>query len=173
MSYKYSEPLTKSLNVLSNCNASIKDFEDILKTEGCDVLPSPFNGENIEVVDGDELEACCSVITGRGLGNKNKSVDVIFGVQDDSDSKLTSFVFVELKFRSKTFTKLDKESLVDKVKCSSTLTGTNGKMYTYHFIVFSKKKQKWGRHYLFRTNPILNSSFKAIDIEKLYNLFFT
>ncbi|MBD3863261.1 hypothetical protein [Olleya marilimosa] len=170
MAYKYSNSVTKKIGILSSCGSSIRDIEDVLKDEGCDVLPSPFCTKSIDVIDGDELESIDAKNTSRG--SKNKSVDVVFGVEDDGDSLLQSYVFVELKFRTKTFTTLDKDSLKEKVKCSSKLCGVGKDLYQFQYLVFSKNKVNWARHYLFRTNPILNSTFKAISISKLYDQFF-
>ena len=145
----------------------INCIDSILLKEGCDIVPTPFHGKDMKGIDGDALEEEYSISEGRGANNKAKSMDLIFGLNT------SIFQFVEFKFRSNNFRFLDKSSFAEKVVGSSTALGSSTSISQTYYIIFRSNKVQQARNYLFRQHPTLNSKYKAVDINRLYSIFFT
>jgi len=166
---KYCSNLTQN-HCLSQSNPQILDCIDaILIREGCDVIPSPFNPSQYIVIDGDELEAVVAVQSGRGLHNKSKSMDIVFGITDTSSNELQ---LVELKLNCTNFYRLNKNSFAQKVAGTQNALGASVSISSTYYIVFKVSTLQQGRRYLFRQHPRLNSSFKAVDVNGLFAKFF-
>ena len=135
--------------------------------EGCDIVPTPFHGKDLKGIDGDALEEQYSVSVGRGVSNKAKSMDLIFGLNT------AIFQFVEFKFRSNNFRFLDKSSFAQKVAGSSNALGVSHSISQTYYIIFRSNKVQQAKRYLFRQHPKLDNKYKAVDINGLYSKFFS
>lgn len=168
---KYCQELTKNHSQSIAYPGILCELNGMLKKEGCQLSPSPFDAINSLVIDGDELEKLITYAAGKTDYDKNKSVDLIFGVKSADNSKV-ELQFVELKLNSKTCFFMDKFSFRDKVQSSINAMGNSLAYGKKYYIIFQKNNLNQGERFLFRQQPILDKDFKATDIEGLYKLFF-
>ena len=163
----YSKKTTLSHPAVTAFPSIINCIDSILLNEGCDIVPTPFQGKDLKGIDGDELEKQYSISAGHGENNKAKSMDLIFGLNT------SVFQFVEFKFRSKNFRHLDKSSFAEKVAGSSAALGTSTSISQTYYIIFKSNKVQQARNYLFRRHPTLDNKYKAVDVNQLYSMFFS
>ncbi|WP_026729703.1 hypothetical protein [Flavobacterium denitrificans] len=151
--------------------AIIENAYDLFLRDGCKLeASSPFHNEENEIINGDYLENHFCVLDGRSLGNKNKSVDVIFAINENNNEKF--LVFAELKLNSTSFMRLDKLSLRGKAIGSTRALGTSVPIYRKYYIIVPKDKYNEARRIMFRENPRLNNDFVALCPSDLHAKFF-
>lgn len=167
MDFKYNKALTVSHPICAGYNV-LTDINGVLLRDGCDVIPTPFLGREIQVIDGDELERFASIAFSRQV---NKSVDIMFAIEN-AERSIQYCQLVELKFNCTNFYYLLKDSFQEKVEGSKLAMGSRYQFSPFVYIVFNSRVINQARRYLFRTNPSLNNTFKAIVIDRLSNLFF-
>lgn len=168
---KYCENLTKTHSQSVAYPAILIELNKLLKSEGCKLNPSPFDSIDSIVINGDELEKLLTYSMGKTDYDKNKSVDLIFGVKSDDDSS-KEFQLVELKLNSTTFYHLNKMSFRDKVQCSVNAMGTSTSFAKKCYVIFQTNALNEGIRFLFRQQPVLDRDFKATDVVGLHKLFF-
>lgn len=168
---KYCEQLTGNHLQSITYPMILCELNWLLKEEGCKLVPSPFDSNNSLVINGDELEKQITYASGKTDYDKNKSVDLIFGVKS-VDNSINEFQFVELKLNSTSCFFMDKFSFRDKVQSSIIAMGSSKIFAKKYYIVFQKNQLNQGERYLFRQQPVLDKDFKATDIEGFHKLFF-
>lgn len=169
---KYCENLTVN-HIQSITHPSILYcIKTFLKDEGCTLNPSPFENCKSLIINGDKLEEVLTLIAGKTVFEKKKSVDLILGIKS-LDNSIKQFQFIELKLRTKKdFYHLDKYSFRDKVNASTNALGNSQPISNKYYIVFRKDILNVADRFLFRINPRLSNDFKAIDITGLHTMFF-
>ncbi len=169
---KYCEHLTVNHTKAVAYSTILNEISTLLQNEVCLLNPSPFNGVNSLIINGDKLEEIITLEAGKTVFDKNKSVDIIFGIKSADDLNI-EFQFIELKLRTKEdFYYFNKFSLRDKVNSSTLALGTSQPISNKYYIVFKKEILNLAERYLFRINPKLNNDFKAIDVNGLHRIFF-
>ncbi len=145
----------------------LEQISVILRREGCNLTPSPFEDTSFPVINGDKLEEVKAKAEAR---NKNKSADIIFAIDDGE----VIMQMIELKLRTTSnFTYFDKFSLRGKMDSTSLALDSSIKLSKKYYIVFKSNVLNQARRYLFRQNPRLDNDFKAIDVNGLFDLFFS
>ncbi len=163
----YCKESTLNHSVVQANDISLEQMYSVLRSEGCDLNSSPFEGTDFPIINGDKLE---EIIARREVRNKNKSADIIFAVKGNE----IIMQMVELKLRTTSnFTYLDKFSLRGKMDSTSRILGSSIKMSKKYYIVFQSNVLNQAYRYLFRQNPKLENDFKAIDVKGLFDLFFS
>lgn len=171
-SMRYCETLTKNHSQAIKYPDILTEIFILLQNEGCRLKPSPFDANISLIINGDKLEELVTLASGKTVADKNKSVDLIFGVKSH-DSQIEEFQFVELKLRTqRDFYYLDKFSLRNKINSSAIALGSSMPISKKYYLVFRKEILNLAERYLFRINPKLNNDFKAIDVVTLHRLFF-
>jgi hypothetical protein len=169
---RYCETVTKNHSQSITYPDILTEIFILLQNEGCKLNPSPFAANTSLTINGDKLEEFVTLASGKTVGDKKKSVDLIFGVKSQ-DNLTEEFQFVELKLRTQgDFYYLDKFSLRDKINSSALALGNSKPISKKYYLVFRKEILNLAERYLFRINPKLNNDFKAIDVVTLHQLFF-
>ena len=120
------------------------------------------------VIDLDLVEELAAKSQSR---QKNKSMDLAFGITDGS--KLNEMVMVELRLNyQNNLRNLDKSKLDGKVNGSLAILSNNPPIFKQFIFIFQTSLKEQAKNRLFRMYPRINSNYIVMDAFDLKSAFF-
>lgn len=119
----------------------------------------------------DKVETLVSASLGRL--EKNKSMDMAFGIVDPNNSSKKQMLMVELKFNMKDFYGLKKKDLEEKVTGTATILTESIPIYKQYIFIFKSQYLQEALNRIYRMVPKIESNYIALDINLLKDRFFS
>jgi hypothetical protein len=166
---KYCLTTTTSHEVALKFNNCIEEINSLIETEGYDGVLPLFTNKEI-VINMDMAEALVSADLKRQ--EKNRSMDLAFGISDPDNSSKKQMLMVELKFNMKEFYGLRKQHIEDKVAGSAAILADSPPIYRQYIFIFNASHLQEAISRMYRMVPKIKSNYVAFDIDSLKSRFF-
>lgn len=167
---RYCSTTTASHDVAKTYSSCIEDINDLITKEGY-VCTSPLFTNTESILNMDEVETLFSASIGRL--EKNKSMDMAFGIIDPENEARKQMLMVELKFNMTEFYGLRKQDLEGKVAGTQSLLTESIPIHKQYIFIFKSQHLQEALSRMYRMIPRLDSKYIALDIELLKTNFFS
>jgi hypothetical protein len=166
---KYCPETTKTHNIAIKYESCIEEINSLIEKEGYKgSLPLFSNSESILNMDLAEILVSESI----GRKEKNKSMDMAFGISDPDNSSKKQMLMVELKFNMTDFYGLKKQDLEGKVAGSTAILADSPPLYKQYIFIFKENHIHEAISRMYRMVPKIESNYMALDMESLKERFF-
>ncbi len=147
---KYCSTTTLTHNVATTYKNCIEDINSFIAKEGhSSPLPLFTNSEIILNMDKAEILVSDSL----GRKEKNKSMDMAFGITDPNNSSKKQMLIVELKFNMTEFYGLRKQDLEGKVLGSTAILANEPPIYKKYIFIFKAQHLQEALNRMYRMVP--------------------
>ena len=160
--WQYSSEKTKLHPISQKFPSCVKKIKDIVVIEG----GSNPSFANEVAVNLDNVEKILAKQQGRNL---QKTMDMFFCIMS---GKLVNTVLSELRFNYTNYRNISFTEINGKVGYSSELVASNFPIHKTYYLIFPSKIKEQANDFIRRNNSI-KSTYIALDIKDLKELFFT
>lgn len=167
---KYCSSTTTNHPVAKTYSTCVDDINSFIIAEGYDGQTPLFIDSEV-ILDMDKVETLVSASLGRL--EKNKSMDMAFGIVDPNNSSKKQMLMVELKFNMKDFYGLKKKDLEEKVTGTATILTESIPIYKQYIFIFKSQYLQEALNRIYRMVPKIESNYIALDINLLKDRFFS
>ncbi len=166
---KYCSETTTNHKVAQTYTSCIEDINSFIANEGYDGLLPLFTKSEV-ILNMDKVETFVSASIGRK--EKNKSMDMVFGITDPDNSIKKQILLVELKFNMKDFYGLKRQDLEGKVAGTTAILTDSSPIYKQYIFIFKTQCLQEALNRIYRMVPKIESNYIALDINLLKETFF-
>ncbi len=146
----------------------LQGLDELMIQEGY-IGATPFFHPQVQILNLDIAE---SKVAAKEMRVPNKSMDLAFGLRDDSLNGLKKMLLVELRFNYINMRNLKRSDLIGKVQESKLIMENNPEVEGYFIFIFQTNIKAQATNRFFRMNPVVPSEYVVMDINDLKQKYF-